>query len=157
MKFAVIGCVKAEFDWSEVNNPARVVHLLESDGLADKRFAHEEPLSLPHYVAAAANSARDEPGGIFDRRQPGRIRPRGRRVEIGRDSTVTAGVRSYVVVMVPEPIELSLLLATVLRRPAADQRLHVAVNAFEQTILLRVTWLRQARPDTESDPANRQL
>src|SRR6266487_2069173 len=70
---------------------------------------------------------------------------------------MAASVWSNVVVMIPEPIELCLLLATVPRRLAADQRLHVAVNPFQQTILLRVTGLREARTDTEPDPTNGQL
>src|SRR6266550_5471073 len=100
IEFFVASRVVPELDGPEVNDPAGVVDLLESDRFADQSVADEEPLPVPADLATASDLSDLEADWIFDRRQTRGVGSGRSGVEIRRYLTIDALIGSDVVVMI---------------------------------------------------------
>jgi hypothetical protein len=125
--------VVAEIECAETDDRTMVIQAFEGHQFSDQSLAQKEPLAPPLDLAAAPNPAHFARVGVLDLRQPFRIRPQGTNIRTCRWSLTKCFVRTDVIELLEEGIELQLLAAAVGRRCCTS-------------LLFEVRCIRSSRP-----------
>ena len=98
-----------ELDGTKVQVPLAVVDFGEADVLAAEHVAHVHPVLVPADAPIGAHPPHLVVGGVLERRQPVRIRPRGRPID-GRGRLIRERfVGPLLIVLAAKGVEAALL------------------------------------------------
>jgi hypothetical protein len=145
----------SKFELAEEDIPDSVVDLLHADVFTSTTDADVYPCVVPANAAVSTDKAFLEAIWIFQRRNTAGHGARRWRIAARRCLLVECLMRSEIVELGFEPIELALLRCQVPCRRARRLGFECAVHALMATVLLRLTGLDELGQDAQADPPGR--